>query len=228
MSGLEIKAAEPVTVELAKLTQDPELQCRAKGVNRATVAEYAEAMRSGAVFPPITVFRDAKGGMLLADGWHRVEAAQRAGLLELPAEIRDGGRKEALLFSAGSNASHGLRRSNADKKRAVVLVLAACPKWSDRRIAEACGVGNKFVGDVRREVCPEHSSEREGQDGKVRKVASEQDDAMGAAPAPQDAMIARLERALKRILEQWPPERRAELQERLLEAATAPAPRSPE
>lgn len=223
--SLEIQAAEPVTIELAKLTRDPELQCRAKGTNKATVADYAEAMREGAAFPPIVVFRDPKGPLLLADGWHRVEAAEQAGLLELPADIREGGRKEALLFGAGSNASHGLRRSNLDKRRAVELVLAACPRWSDRRIAEACGVGNKFVGDVRREVCPEHSSEREGQDGKVRKVGGEPDDAQPAAP-PADATIVRLEKALKRIFEQWPSERRAELTERLLEFATAPRPPS--
>jgi hypothetical protein len=223
VSTLEIKAAEPATVALDTLTLDAELQCRAKGTNKATVAEYAEALRAGAVFPAIVVFRDAKGAVLLADGWHRVEAAREAGLTELPADIREGGRKEALLFSAASNATHGLRRTNSDKRRAVMLVLAACPRWADRRIAEACGVGNKFVGDVRREVCPEHSSEREGLDGKVRHVAAEGEQVAEPQPSEEDAAIARLSKALSKLVAQWPASRRAELQERLLEAATAPS-----
>jgi hypothetical protein len=47
------------------------------------------------------------------------------------------------------------------------------PDWSDRKIAEACGVNNRFVGIMREELCTVHSSPdspapsptREGADG---------------------------------------------------------------
>ncbi len=169
----KVGTPDPVieTLLLADIRIDPDLQCRANGINKRTVAEYAEALRNGAVFPPVVVFKDKAGVYWLCDGFQRHAARMLAfpDAPEIAAEIREGSRKDALVFAAGANASHGLRRTNADKKRAVSMMLTAFPKWSDRRISEAVGVGNKFVGDVRRAVCPEHSSdEREGLDGKVR------------------------------------------------------------
>jgi len=212
VSALEIKAAEPATVKISELTRDPELQCRAKGTNAATVAEYAEALRAGAAFPAIVCYRDSKGALLLADGWHRVEAAEQAGLLELPADIREGSRKDALLFSAASNASHGLRRTNLDKRRAVELVLAACPKWSDRRIAEACGVSHPFVAAVRREAVVTVTTD---EPEECETTATELD---------TDKVVSRLSKSLDRVIAAWPPERRDELRTRLLEVCTAPEP----
>lgn len=39
------------------------------------------------VLPPIAVFPLPDGGFLLADGWHRVEAARRLGWGEIAADI---------------------------------------------------------------------------------------------------------------------------------------------
>lgn len=192
-AALDIADAGPVMLPLADIRIDPDLQCRANGINRRTVAEYAEGMRNGAVFPPAVVFKDKQGVHWLADGFQRHAARALAfpDGPEIAVDIREGSRKDALVFAAGANASHGLRRTNADKKRAVSMILAAFPKWSDRRISEAVGVGNKFVGDVRRVVCPEHSSdEREGLDGKVR----------AATPAPEPAEPAdALEKPLAKL-----------------------------
>ena len=148
--GLSLAIAAAETVQLAELKRDPDLQCRAKGINKRTVAEYAASMAGGAVFPAVTVFRDKRGVLLLADGWHRVGAAELAGLAELPADIREGGRREALLHAAQANGQHGLRRTLADRRAAVQRVLAAYPTWSDRRIGEACNVDHKTAGAVRK------------------------------------------------------------------------------
>lgn len=192
MSGPTIEA-----VRIGALTTDPALSCRVK-MDAATVAEYAEAMRAGVAFPPIVVFQDGKGALLVADGHHRVAAATAAELAELPAELRQGGRREALLYAAGANAAHGLRRSTADKRRAVLLVLAAFPKWSDRKIAEACGVDHKTVGTARAAVA-----------GEIPQPVGQVD---------VDRLVARLTKALARLLKAWPVERRAELK-KLLDAA---------
>jgi hypothetical protein len=57
-----------------------------------------------------------------------------------------------------SEATHGLRRSNADKRRAVAILLedplvSADPEtgapWSDREIARRCAVDHTFVGRLR-------------------------------------------------------------------------------
>lgn len=43
------------------------------------VSEYAAAMKDGAQFPPIVVFHDGSD-YWLADGFHRLDAANKAGL----------------------------------------------------------------------------------------------------------------------------------------------------
>src|SRR5262245_40145107 len=91
-------------------------------LSREAVAEYAQAMNASDPFPPIVVFEDGEG-LWLADGHHRVEAARRAGRKVVCADLRAGGRREALLHACGANAAHGIRRTNADKRRAVTLML---------------------------------------------------------------------------------------------------------
>src|ERR687889_246436 len=104
-------------------------------------------MLLGAAFPPVVVFGEAAGDYWLADGYHRWHAAGIAGLQTIAADVRAGGRREAILHSVGANAEHGWRRSNEDKRRAV-LTLLADPEWvgwSDREIARRCGVGADIV-----------------------------------------------------------------------------------
>ena len=64
-----------------------------------------------------------------------------------------------------------MRRTNADKRRAVLCLLED-DEWvqrSDRWIAEQCGVHGVFVGDVRRELTADgqQSTTRTGQDGRT-------------------------------------------------------------
>lgn len=119
------------------------------------VAEYAEDLRQGATFPPVIVFWDEKEKMYwLADGFHRVRAHEAIGTKEVRAEIHLGSRRDAVLYSVGANAAHGLRRTNADKRRAVERLLRddEWSQWSDREIARRCGVSASFVGDLRRNL----------------------------------------------------------------------------
>lgn len=136
------------------------------------VTEYAEAMRAGAEFPAIVVFRDGSQN-ILADGFYRLAATREHGRDEIVAEVRRGTRSDALKYALSANAAHGLRRTNADKRRSVEMALAEWPKLSDRKIAEMCAVGNALVGEVRRQVfesntCQDQS--RIGKDGKEYPV----------------------------------------------------------
>lgn len=65
--------------------------------------------------------------------------------------------RDAILWSCGANATHGVRRTNEDKRRAVMKLLND-PEWSesmpDREIARICGVDNAFVGKLRPKPAP--------------------------------------------------------------------------
>lgn len=126
-------------------------QSRAE-LNQATVAEYAEAVGQDAEFPPVVVFSDgAGGGNWLADGFHRYHAHRAAGLAEIICDIRVGTRRDAVLFSVGANASHGLRRTNEDKRNSVETLLRdpEWATWSNNAIAKACAVSDKTVASYR-------------------------------------------------------------------------------
>jgi hypothetical protein len=117
------------------------------------VAEYAMQMRAGAVFPPVLVFDDGRTRWL-ADGYHRTAAREVCGQQTVLAELRPGGCAEAVWAACASNITHGLRRSNADKRMSVIRALShpRAQRLSDRQIGQHCGVHHQTVGRIRREL----------------------------------------------------------------------------
>ncbi len=74
-----------------------------------------------------------------------------AGLDEFPADIRQGSKRDAILFSVGANANHGMRRTNEDKRKAV-MTLGKDEEWAlwvDAEIARCCSVSQPFVSKLR-------------------------------------------------------------------------------
>ena len=138
------------SLALDSVRVDAGTQARA-GLDEGAVAEYAEAIGRGVEFPPVVVFRDGSAHFL-ADGFHRLAAFRQAGRESIEAEVRDGTREDARWYAIGANAAHGLRRSNADKAKAVRMALRARPNLSDRAIADHVGVSNTFVGKCRSEL----------------------------------------------------------------------------
>lgn len=117
-------------------------------INGEAVEDYAAALTNGASFPPVVVFHDG-ADYWLADGFHRLHAHRRIGAIKVAADVRQGTQKDAQLFAYAANQTHGLRRSNEDKRKAVAGMLALVPDWSDARIARHVGVSDKTVAAVR-------------------------------------------------------------------------------
>jgi len=126
---------------------DSSIQCRAS-YNKATVTDYAERMSCEDEFPPIVLF-GTETKSWIGDGWHRILAARQIGAVGILAEINPGGRAEALKYALGANSAHGIRRTNADKRRCVEIALREFPKLSSRAIAELCGVSPQTVSTWR-------------------------------------------------------------------------------
>lgn len=140
-----------LALELLRL--DGGTQPRA-AMNLDVIEDYANHLTDGAKFPPVTAFYDGTE-YWLADGFHRFQAHRQNGALKIEADIKQGSRRDAVLHSVGANSSHGLRRTNADKRRAVMVLLEDAEgwaEWSNREIARRCGVGSPFVATLRPDI----------------------------------------------------------------------------
>ncbi len=146
-------------LELNKIRVDGGTQSRAI-LQRNIINEYAELMQSNVEMPPVDIFHDGKN-YWLANGFHRFYAKKQIsenndeGFLPeetINATIHQGTQRDAILFSLGANADHGIRRNNDDKNRAVETMLRdnEWQNWSDREIAKICKVSNTFVSELRK------------------------------------------------------------------------------
>ena len=114
------------TLKIEQLKTDGGTQTR-DAINEWVVTEYAKAMESGAPFPPVVVYHDGST-YWLADGFHRWLARNRRQEPTIEADVRPGGRVDALLYALAANAEHGLPRTPADKRKCVRLALST-PEW---------------------------------------------------------------------------------------------------
>ncbi len=136
-----------------------------EAISEETVAEYAEAIREGAKFPAVIVFCDGATHWLV-DGFHRYHAHRRADKETIEAIVHQGTLRDAILHSLAANVDHGLRRTNADKRKAVLTMLtnelvatdADGNPWSDREVARQCKVDCKTVAKWRREFSLRNSA----------------------------------------------------------------------
>ena len=136
-----------MTVAVADIRLDPDLQPRVI-MTAAAIDDYTEAMEAGAEFPACLVVDDGTA-IWCVDGFHRIKAAMALNRPNIECDVIYGTREEAMWWAAGANQRHGVRRTNADKRRAVALALNAAPDASLREIAEHCGVSHQNVANFK-------------------------------------------------------------------------------
>ena len=151
-------------VPIKSLRLDPRCQLRAD-IRQSIIQDYhdvleeeleaAKAAERDPVwpFPPLDVFWRVAGPNLVADGWHRTKAAQIAKWPNpIPCVVHDGDLRDAILWAANANSTHGIRRSNEDKRKTIITLLhdREWRKWSSNEIARRCNVSASLVEIVRR------------------------------------------------------------------------------
>lgn len=154
-------------VKLAQIIADQALQPR-ESIDESVVADYAERLEEGDKFPPVVVVVDGDKSYLV-DGFHRLRAYEQLEFVEVEAEVIPGSWHDAVLRSAGANAVHGQRRTNEDKRRAVLSLLADS-QWSrksDSWIAIQAKVSHPFVGKLRTLETVTSEPIRETADGRT-------------------------------------------------------------
>ena len=112
-------------VQLNLIRRDGGTQMRVE-VDQKAVEEYAEQMKAGAKFPPLTLFDDSKNKWL-ADGFHRIAAWELAEMgMTIPCEIYAGEREDAIVY--GIKAEHIL------KTRAATALYAYAERIIGRQV----------------------------------------------------------------------------------------------
>ena len=142
---------------------------RASGLDEARVAALAAKYPQ---LPPVLV----RGhDLLVVDGAHTVAAARRLGMQVAHVQWFEGtwaAAAEAFVVRNGAEGS--LPLTIGDRRRLIHSVLRAEPTWSDRRIAEVCGVSPKMIARVRVDASPAEptggAEKRVGRDGRARPV----------------------------------------------------------
>jgi hypothetical protein len=92
-------------------------QTRAQ-LNDTVIREYAEANEAGIELSPIDVYFDGEV-YWLADGFHRLRAAEQLSRDTIAANVHQGTQRDAIFNAVGANETHGLRRTNTDRRKAV-------------------------------------------------------------------------------------------------------------
>jgi hypothetical protein len=146
----------------------------------------------------IDVF-DVSGALYVVDGFHRRASHLAAGKTFIGTRtVGWGSLEDAVWFATSANKAHGLRRTRADKRRAVELALATPigSEQSNAVIAKHVGVSDTFVSNVRRETTDQLATlgveppvSRIGADGKRRPVKP----AAPARPVPAPVQDQRTE-----------------------------------
>lgn len=139
-------------LKLEKIIIDQGTQIRTS-IDQKTVTEYAEAVMHKATFPPLTVFHDGLK-YYLADGFHRYFAYKNTLTPEVEVEVHNGTLRNAIEYALGANSKHGLKRSNDDKRNAVMVALNDI-EWGMltlREIAELCGVSHTYVSTIKEKM----------------------------------------------------------------------------
>lgn len=197
------------SIKLDLIRTDGGTQPRA-AIDFEALDDYTDAMAAGMKFPAVVLFYDGDC-YWLADGFHRVKAADQAGLEEICCEIHQGTLQDAQWYSFSANKTNGLRRTNEDKGRAVQAALTH-PKGtslSDRQIAQHVGVDHTTVLRWRERLSASgaiHQTDTRTatRGGKTYEMKVEKIGRRTTAPAPEapeSAWSARLSRLCADIAE---------------------------
>jgi hypothetical protein len=165
---------------LSEIRTDGGTQSRA-AMNFDYIEELAEHMKGGGTLPDLIVYLDGDGIYWLSEGHHRYLAYKKAGMTSVPCEVRRGSLRDAKLHSAGANESHGLRRSD-DDKRAAVQMLLQDDEWgraSNRWIAEQCKVSEGLVRKLKASGAYVRTCDNQGSADSVNEPQSEPETVTG-------------------------------------------------
>lgn len=173
-------------INVGAITRDPALWPRGR-LDEDRVQTFVGYLGTGdeALLPPIVVV-NSRRTWLLADGWHRLAAAERCGIKTMTAEVAIppfGQKAEDYVYElAVRTAVHSALPLTANERVAAIRrLIAGRPDLSDRAIGRLTGCSHVTVGKYRRAV----HEEIEGAPG-----GHFDQPARGAPDLPEDPLTA--------------------------------------
>ena len=169
-TGSGQQGEKETTLKLDDILLDDEYRIREKE-DEATIAKYAELYRDNEAAlkckekPPhqmtlIVVWLDPnRGQYVLLGGFHRLEAARRAGLVEIRVSVVYGSPDEAFAVALKDNAKHGRPMSDGDKKYAIIKAFRRYDGAKGiREIAREVGCSASYASKINGELSGKKSS----------------------------------------------------------------------
>jgi hypothetical protein len=178
----EVFKEEPLalhTLTMSSLTQ-PRVQLRQDVIDDYAGKMHKERGRTGWVINPMTkkrwepivVFTDGDS-FWLADGYHRVKAAQKRGLQLFQAKFRKGTKFDAFKFSLSVNENHGLKRSKGDQAHIArkALLDPHLRRLSSRELGDLTLMSHTYILKIKKQMIadgliPDDETVKGG-DGKI-------------------------------------------------------------
>jgi ParB-like nuclease domain len=118
MSDIRTLPLAQLWIETARLQQRFEIEL-------ATVEMYAELYQDGHDLGPLVAFWDGDQ-YLVADGYHRYFAADRAGLTEVPVEVHDGTYRDKPCHDFVYASVHICRPCSISKSSSISMPRLWC------------------------------------------------------------------------------------------------------
>jgi hypothetical protein len=154
------------------------------------VERYAEEMESGLwdfakSSAPITAFFDGEI-YWLSDGFHRVAGAKKAGLDEVEVDVRQGGQRDAILYSVSANATQAIpdRMMTSGGQSPGSSMMLNGQNGRIARLRWLCHVDHRFVGRLREKLTGDVPSDGRTYKTKHGTVATMNTSAIGANSKP--------------------------------------------
>lgn len=130
-------------IAIKDIRREPEVQLR-NGLDMDRVKAMVEFESEGGTLPPVTVVGDDN---LLADGHHRMAAAEDSGRVDIEVNRKPGGTPEAIAIALSMNDGAGYLPLTRSQRNAGIKVLLEAG-WSLRRIGKETGVHNTTVLNI--------------------------------------------------------------------------------
>lgn len=150
------KSEEPFrneVVPLSRLVFDSDYQMREELPSISDYVAILEDQETDA-WPfesPITVCEVGKK-YVVVDGFTRGNACKKHGRETVNVRVKKATKNEAFKMALSSNSTHGIARTRADKRKAIIKAVGKWPSYSARSIAVICDVSRPLVASVLNEL----------------------------------------------------------------------------